>query len=723
MRLETIKIENFRGLTDVSIPFSRFGCLIGENNAGKSSVFQALNMFLKSGNAADSDFLSRNRPIRIQLSFSDVSDADLKRLEDGHRVRIEKEVRDGRITLAKVYASPGKGTLLVVTRVPREQRYTKIVIDDTLKPGLSSEVITANVQVMYPEIADKLGGKINRAAVRREIAAVLEKLGDDDFVTGDDSLPTGMDKSIAPLLPECVYIPAVKELNEEVKTTSTATFGRLLSLLFGQIEHQLPELESSFEALRGQLNVITADDGEESDQRLSEVREIESLIQRNLQESFPRASVRLEIPPPRLRSLLEEAEISIDDGITGHFKTKGDGLRRSVAFAILRAYVDMKTARPATADSSQQPCLLLFEEPEVFLHPQAQRKLFEALAFFSEFNDVLVSTHSSSFFSPGATGTFVKVIKDHSLDPPASRTRVIDLSDMDARDQFEIIKHENNEAAFFANAVLLVEGPSDHVLIPHIARTLNAEWDFEKRATAVAKVEGKGSIARYRGFFTRFEMQVAVLADLDVLIEGFDKLGASQTCRQLRDRLIAKVNEMVADAGTEPSGKTLKGMRSNGAVQDLWKRACTAREQYAQGLCEWEDLDAAISAFFARSTSGTMRRVLEEAADPDLRSMKLELLQALREEDIYVWERGAIEDYYPPLEENESSNKNDRARSFCERFLTADDIRKLPAFKDSDECEFEVIFESLFRPTPSVRLASHSVPKQAEPEWITPTTQ
>ncbi|MFF4846651.1 ATP-dependent endonuclease [Streptomyces sp. NPDC001194] len=723
MRLENIKIENFRGLTHVDIPFSRFGCLIGENNAGKSSIFQALNMFLKSGTAIDTDFLDRSQGIRIQLTFSDVSDTDLKRLEDGHRTRIEREVRDGRITLAKVYEGPGKGTFLVVTRVPKDPRYTKIAIDATLKPGVSAEEISANVKATYPEIALRLDGKINRAAVRREIANIMEAFGDDDFTTGDDSLPTGMDKSITPLLPESIYIPAVKELNEEVKTTSTATFGRLLTLLFGQIEHQLPELESSFEALRGQLNVITTKDGEESDQRLHEVRQIESLIQRNLQESFPRASVRLEIPPPRLRSLLEEAQISIDDGITGHFKTKGDGLRRSVAFAILRAYVDMKTSRPVTADSSQQPCLLLFEEPEVFLHPQAQRKLFEALSIFSEFNDVLVSTHSSSFFAPGATGTFVKVIKDHSLDPPASRTRVIDLSDVEARDQFEIIKHENNEAAFFAKSVLLVEGPSDHILIPHIARTLDAGWDFEKRATAIAKVEGKGSIARYRNFFNQFEMRVAVLADLDVLVDGFDKLGASQACRQLRDRLIAKVNELVADLGPEASGKTLKSMRSNGAVLDLWKQARSARERYAQGLCEWEELDAAVSAFFARSASGTVRSILEEAADPSLRHMKLELLQALRNEDIYVWERGAIEAYYPPLESNESANKNDRARSFCERHVTAEDIRGLAAFKDSGECEFELIFESLFGESFAIDLAPQGIPKQAEEEWSTPTSQ
>lgn len=70
---------------------------------------------------------------------------------------------------------------------------------------------------------------------------------------------------------------------------------------------------------------------------------------------------------------------------------------------------------------------------------------------------------------------------------------MVDLSEIDARDQFEIITHENNEAAFFASSVLLVEGPSDRTLLTHIARTLNPQWDFDKHGAAIAKVEGRGA--------------------------------------------------------------------------------------------------------------------------------------------------------------------------------------------------------------------------------------
>ncbi|MYR40988.1 AAA family ATPase [Streptomyces sp. SID5910] len=717
MRLEHIRINNFRGLGQVDMPFSQFGCLIGENNAGKSSVFQALNLFLRSGSTTETDFLSLAQPVRIQLTFGGIRDVDLLRLEEGHRARIEPEIHNGQLSLARIYASPGKGVMRLVKKVPKDGRYHQKALDEILKIKSEAELREA-IRVSFPNIYAELPtGRIVRTAVRKSWAEIVASLSPDELVIGDEPLPTGLDKSVAALLPEPIYIPAVKELNEEVKTTSTATFGRLLSILFEDIGDQLPALEASFDQLRNQLNVVTDEDGKESDERLPEVRQIEAHIQRNLQESFPRARVRLEIPPPRLRSLLEEAQIAVDDGISGPFKTKGDGLRRSVAFAILRAYVDLKIARPSTADSAQQPCLLLFEEPEVFLHPQAQRKLFEALTFFSEYNDVLVSTHSSAFYAPGATGTFVKVVKDHTMNPPTSRTCVIDLSEMDARDQFEIITYENNEAAFFASSVLLVEGPSDQALVTHISRTLSPRWDFEKNGATIARVEGKGSIARYRDFFSRFEMRVAVLADLDALIDGFDKLGASKECCKLRDQIISTVQRLTEEEDVEVSSRSLKGLRTSGSARELWQQAQVKRQAYAEGLCDWEELDGAVSAFFDRPASGTARRILAEAKDGQLKEEKLRLLEMLRQEDIYVWELGTIEAYYPPLEPNESNNKNVRARHFCERYVTADDIRGLPVFKDRSECEFDLIFEAFFG-TPPTQRPDAVIPSQARLKQI-----
>ncbi|MET9080950.1 AAA family ATPase [Streptomyces sp. NPDC004237] len=699
MRITKVKITNYRGLESVEIPLSHFGCIIGENNAGKSSVFQALNTFLRGSTMDASEFLSKTQSVRIQVSFSEISADDLARLDVQHRAKIEKEIAGGSLTLVRVYTSPGKGEIRVLSKVPRDSRFDKIALDETLKVGLSSDQISANVAHTYPEIFEKLNGKITKTAVRKEFEEIVSNLPPEELKDGEDKLPTGIDKSISSLLPDVIYIPAVKELNDEVKTTDSSTFGKLLGLLFGQIEHQMPNLQKSFDDLQRHLNVVTDDQGREVDERLKEVRDIEKLIERNLQEAFPHADVRLDIPPPALRTLLSSAEISINDGVPGHFRTKGDGLRRSVTFAILRAYVDQKKKQQAGGHSSaaERPTVLLFEEPEVFLYPRAQRKLFDALKFFSEYNDVMVTTHSSAFYGPRETGTFVKIIKNHQVDPPVSRAHVIDLSDIDARDQFEIIKHENNEAAFFADSVFLVEGPSDCHLVPHVAKTLNPEWDFQKQAVAIAKVEGKGSIARYRVFFEKFKMQVSVLADLDAILEGFDKLGASNRCTEIRSRLLPLVDrdaKLVEE--NQVRSEVLKKMRKSGEVQGLWQQAADLHSAFARGECTWDELNSAVSAFFDRASSRTKRAVLRDAVAEDLRKAKLALLSALREENIFVWERGAIEDYYPPSVYLSSGNKNVRAQRFCESYDTADSLRGLPAFADTKICEFDLIFSKFF---------------------------
>jgi putative ATP-dependent endonuclease of OLD family len=42
LKLDSLTIQNFRALEKISLPLSTFGCIIGENNAGKSSVLHAL---------------------------------------------------------------------------------------------------------------------------------------------------------------------------------------------------------------------------------------------------------------------------------------------------------------------------------------------------------------------------------------------------------------------------------------------------------------------------------------------------------------------------------------------------------------------------------------------------------------------------------------------------------------------------------------------------------
>src|SRR3990172_3372424 len=298
----------------------------------------------------------------------------------------------------------------------------------------------------------------------------------------------------------------------------------------------LAEEKGLFEMLSRKLTRLIGADGSVEDNRLEEIRAIEQSIQNYVRESFTNVSLEIEIPPPELRSVLSTARILADDGMKGPLELKGDGLRRAVVFAILRAYVEF--ARAATKDGGPENApergyLLLFEEPELFLHPDAQKILFDALGVFSKKNHVVVTTHSPLFLGPDATATFVRLskTKEAGVHKPFTKACPVELNGISPRDEFQIICFENNNAAFFAKRIVLVEGDSDLIVLPHIAETLKAEWNCRSCSVAFVRVSGKGSIARYRSFFARFEVPVFVITDLDTVDDGFEKLDLTESAK------------------------------------------------------------------------------------------------------------------------------------------------------------------------------------------------
>jgi len=53
MQLITVEIKNFRCLKDVKIPFRELTVLIGENDAGKSTVLDLLDLILSEHQPED----------------------------------------------------------------------------------------------------------------------------------------------------------------------------------------------------------------------------------------------------------------------------------------------------------------------------------------------------------------------------------------------------------------------------------------------------------------------------------------------------------------------------------------------------------------------------------------------------------------------------------------------------------------------------------------------
>jgi energy-coupling factor transporter ATP-binding protein EcfA2 len=455
MEITRLRIVNFKGLRSVDIPTSRFVCLIGQNNAGKSSLLQALLLFIDGKKAEPEMYFDPSNPITITVRLESISDEDLSHITNlEHKSRLSEILIDRSLILVRRYETNGTSRLRWLARVPLEERFKPDSIDALLQGKKPGAPFAAELAISFPELVDKVGAKTNQTQARALVDELASQIPDISKCDCEMDLPSGIDNSVRPLLPEPIYIPAVKDLADEIATKDSASFGKLLSILLNQVTPQLEGVEETFRVLRRSLNRVKEDDGSYSDSRLDAVRNIESLVQSHIRENFPRVELDIRIPPPEIKAVLSSAQIWINDGVLGLADTKGDGLKRSITFAILRSYVELRRTQKLKDSINQASAnyLFLFEEPELYLHPNAQKTLFDALSEISKVNHVFVSTHSPLFFSAEATGTFVKLAKrsDSTVAAkPFSVALSVDLGDLDNKSRFQIISYETNNIAFF----------------------------------------------------------------------------------------------------------------------------------------------------------------------------------------------------------------------------------------------------------------------------------
>ena len=439
---------------------------------------------------------------------------------------------------------------------------------------------------------------------------------------------------------------------------------------------------------------------------MNEIKNIEHTIQSYVRESFANVSLEIEIPPPELKSVLSTARILADDGVKGPLELKGDGLRRAVVFSILRAYVELARAAAkgeVSGNEADRGYLMLFEEPELFLHPGAQKILFDALGVFSKRHHVVVTTHSPLFLSPAATATFVRLSKtgQEGISKPFSKACLVELTGISFRDEFQIICYENNNAAFFSKRIVLVEGDSDLIVLPHIAETLDEKWNCRSSSVAFVRISGKGSIARYRSFFKRFEVPIFVITDLDTIVDGFDKLDPTEVSKALRSDLLQKVDKANADVEFPSMAKTeaMKEAQANPGIQHLWRVVREAKIAFDRDRSKYTDLDAAVDAFFAWEKKNIRADCIRKAEQADINAAKLALIWELRKDGIFVLEQGALEDYFPA--EIKGVDKPSKAHAFRNAFTLREQVFPLSSQQTCPVTgkvgsEFEFIFSQIF---------------------------
>lgn len=163
---------------------------------------------------------------------------------------------------------------------------------------------------------------------------------------------------------------------------------------------------------------------------------------------------------------------------------------------------------------------LLIEEPEAHVHAQRQLRLIQSFQEAAEKEDccqqIIVTTHSPLLASVVKLKniTIIKDAEAFSLEPGQTK---LDKGDYGFLERYLDATKAN---LFFAKAVILVEGPSEELLIPTIARLLGK--DLTAYGVSVVNVRGTG-LRRFSRIFQRrdetrlLNIRIACITDRDVM--------------------------------------------------------------------------------------------------------------------------------------------------------------------------------------------------------------
>lgn len=219
----------------------------------------------------------------------------------------------------------------------------------------------------------------------------------------------------------------------------------------------------------------------------------------------------------RLRQLLEKFELALTasaDAESAHSRGLGSNNLLFMACELLLL----------AAESDGFP-ILLIEEPEAHLHPQRQLRLMSFLQEQAEKKradgqhiQIIVTTHSPNLASDLKLGNLVLIEGGRAFPLCAGKTK-LNASDYRFLERFLDVTKAN---LFFARAVLIVEGDAENILLPVIARLLGR--DFHHHGVSVVNVGGVG-LGRYARVFMRADeardgainIPVACITDIDVM--------------------------------------------------------------------------------------------------------------------------------------------------------------------------------------------------------------
>jgi len=162
-------------------------------------------------------------------------------------------------------------------------------------------------------------------------------------------------------------------------------------------------------------------------------------------------------------------------------------------------------------DAGVSGVLLLIEEPELFLRPQAQRYLYRLVHRFADGgNQVIYSTHAPAFLNVARLEELAVVTRDAE-----HGTSVHQAAPLPASEGFRAMSEFDAERGelFLADVAVLVEGRTEKLALPHVFRALGV--DADRQGISIVECGGKANLVIFARLCQATGVPFLVLHDRD----------------------------------------------------------------------------------------------------------------------------------------------------------------------------------------------------------------
>lgn len=587
MRISRIEISNYRCIKAIDLRVEPYTAFVGANGSGKSSVLYALDWFFSGGPLEPSDVhgysevatgnvTETDRVVEVTVTFEDLTDRDRDRLERYGRGRTATFKRSWKVGSEK----------------------DKIVGNALQGPGFAeirNMKLVGEFRPAYKSLRDSLlelpdlGNSPSKDQVIEALAAwesAPDNVAKLMAIDADDaSHMFGIGGT--PIIRQCVrmvLVPAATDISNEVGgVTKGSTLNELIGALMAN---------ASAEAKQAWINKNATVIDELTDSMRASVEKSAGLqssrVNEKLTNLVPNASVDFTptvpdwVPTPVARV---QTDVTID-GLTNDVSRQGHGIQRAVLIAMLHALVPdaqlvrqghcvqegeteaEAEARLACALEDLPGTLICIEEPEIYQHPIRARTFARVLAGLAQQPNVqvIIATHSPCFTRPDQFAG-IRRFTLRSREARVDATSIAEVATAAGCREEQVKKIVEKRLpttfaeGFFADAIVLLEGGTDLVVLDAIAE--RQQRPFDCVGISLLEVSGKESLAIPHFMMNALGVPTYLVADGDALGAGRKhprpedvqkRTGAHASHKKSTEDLLGWLPTSDARAGSLPFG-------------------------------------------------------------------------------------------------------------------------------------------------------------------------